>query len=155
MVLTALEQLGYQPNGWVIVRFGHATHTTDLQLGRIARLGIVIEANVGSNLATGSIVDVEEHPIMRAAYFDATTVLATDGQGVMHTTLPDEYRRAGELFAMLKSGAITLKVGDRTLTWKSLSAEQQARFTMAWLDKNITNYLKLAYSTPSETKEVR
>ncbi len=39
----------------VIIRLGHITHATPSQLEEIQKLGIIIEANLTSNLVTGSI----------------------------------------------------------------------------------------------------
>ena len=70
------------------VRLGHATHSTPEQRQEMRPLGIIVEANVGSNLATGSILRVDEHPILQNIYDEVPTVLATDAQGVMSTTSP-------------------------------------------------------------------
>ena len=39
----------------VVVRFGHATHTTPEQAVRMAKLGIIAEVNLASNVQTGSL----------------------------------------------------------------------------------------------------
>ncbi|MDQ3339218.1 MAG: Fic family protein [Myxococcota bacterium] len=39
----------------VIVRFGHATHTTPEMAARMAKLGIIAEVNLTSNIETGSV----------------------------------------------------------------------------------------------------
>ncbi|HTM19040.1 MAG TPA: hypothetical protein VL172_00975 [Kofleriaceae bacterium] len=78
----------------VDIRFGHATHATEAQIKLMGELGITVEANMSSNLRTGSIVDAGDHPLLYNLYYNVKTVLATDAQGVMGTTLPAEYAGA-------------------------------------------------------------
>ena len=38
--------------------------TTPEQIVRMKKMGIIAEANIGSNLKTGSIADVNDHPLL-------------------------------------------------------------------------------------------
>ena len=142
MVITALEAAKYHQGEGVIVRFGHATHADSRQLARMAQLGVIVEANVGSNIATGSIVRAEDHPLLANMYFGVSTVLATDGQGVMDTTLPIEYQRAAALIEQFRSGNLTLDVGDKRVKFADLAErpEIQARFSIQWLTEQLAAY---------------
>ncbi|WP_233787970.1 hypothetical protein [Dulcicalothrix desertica] len=42
----------------VIIRLGHVTHAEPIQLEEIQKLGLIVEANLTSNLVTGSITEV-------------------------------------------------------------------------------------------------
>ncbi|MEA5498285.1 hypothetical protein VB834_14875 [Limnoraphis robusta Tam1] len=44
----------------ILIRFGHATHTTPEQAVRMRELGIYADINLGSNLRTGAIAYLEE-----------------------------------------------------------------------------------------------
>lgn len=60
-MLKVFEEIAARPgnNGKlppdVIVRFGHATHTTPEMAARMAKLGIIAEVNLTSNIETGSV----------------------------------------------------------------------------------------------------
>jgi hypothetical protein len=44
----------------ILIRFGHATHTTVEQAERMKKLGIYADINLGSNLRTGAIAYIED-----------------------------------------------------------------------------------------------
>jgi hypothetical protein len=141
MILGALKAAGYAgPGDGVIVRFGHAAHATGEQLKRMRALGIIVEANVGSNLATGSVLRAEDHPLLANMYYGVSTVLSTDGQGVMQTTLPIEYQRATAMITQFRSGQLTLQLDGQRVRFADLSAEQQARFSTEWLAQQAIDY---------------
>lgn len=95
MLLDTLEQIGYNPNGLVKVRLGHATHANPEQISRMNDLGITaIETNISSNEATGSIETMLQHPLISQLIYEVPTILNTDGGGVMRTDLQKEYRKA-------------------------------------------------------------
>jgi hypothetical protein len=144
MVIVALESARYRAGDGVIVRFGHATHADAGQLARIAALGVIVEANVGSNLVTSSIVRAEDHPLLANMYFGVSTVLATDGQGVMETTLPIEYQRAAALIEQFRGGKLALDVGDKRVGFADLQPTVQARFSMQWLTEQLAAYRRTA-----------
>ncbi len=101
----------YDPaNPKVDIRFGHATHATPELAAKMKELGIVVEANLGSNAITGALQDsattpqgrsssghlhhMDDHSLLTLAATGTSTVLATDGQSVMNTGLRNEHRRA-------------------------------------------------------------
>jgi hypothetical protein len=95
MILDTLEQIGYDPNGLVKVRLGHATHANPEQISRMNDLGITaVETNISSNEATGSIKTMLQHPLISQLIYEVPTILNTDGGGVMRTDLQNEYRKA-------------------------------------------------------------
>ncbi|HVV85456.1 MAG TPA: hypothetical protein VHE35_20495 [Kofleriaceae bacterium] len=129
--LGALEAAGYHgPADGVVVRLGHATHATPEQLQRIARLGIVVEANVGSNLATRSVTSAQEHPLLSNLYHGVDTILSTDAQGVMRTNLTIEYQRAAQLIELFRAGLTRLRLGDHDVAFAELPPELQRRFAL-------------------------
>lgn len=95
------------------VRFGHATHATPEQAERMAKLGIIVEANLGSNAVSGSLQDnptkpqgrsgsghlnsMDDHSLLALASAGVEIHLSTDGQSVMRTGLRNEHRRAQEI----------------------------------------------------------
>ncbi|MDX2089939.1 MAG: DUF4157 domain-containing protein [Kofleriaceae bacterium] len=141
MILGALKAAEYSgPGDGVIVRFGHAAHATPDQLRRMGDLGLIVEANVGSNLATGSVLRAEDHPLLANMYYGVSTVLSTDGQGVMQTTLPIEYQRAAALITQFRSGQLTLQLDGQYVRFNDLTVEQQSRFSPDWLAKQAIAY---------------
>src|SRR5690606_39338355 len=108
---------------------------------------------VGSNLATGSIANVGEHPLLRNLYFGVSTTLATDAQGVMNTTLADEYRRAAELIERFRRGEIALQIGTETKRYSDLTPEQQDRFSLRWLEQQVANYRDASRPKPKSGNE--
>jgi adenosine deaminase len=149
MLVKTLKDLGYNGSGDVIVRLGHATHATPEILQDMAATGIIVEANVGSNLATGSVLTAEQHPLLQNMFYGVKTILATDGQGVMGTTLPAEYQRAGLLIDRFKSGT-PLEIDGKQVTYNSLDAATQKRFSIEWLQQQLANY-RADQSTPPGT----
>ena len=89
-IITRLEAMGYNDSkgarDGVVIRFGHAAHATPTQNERLATLGVYVESNIGSNLATRSLLRPEDHPLIYQLYYGVKTVLGTDGQGVMGTS---------------------------------------------------------------------
>lgn len=105
----------------VIVRFGHATHATPEQAARMAKLGIIAEVNLSSNVETGSVSQkkptsatedrkrgaedrgplkntsqqrggkLEDHSLATLIMNDVPIILSTDGHSVMSTTMKREY----------------------------------------------------------------
>jgi hypothetical protein len=152
MALDALEEAGYTGPGDVIVRFGHASHAGPAQLRRMQKLGIIAEALLGSNLATETFARGEEHPLLANMYYGVSTVLATDGQGVMRNSLPIEFQRAGTLIEQFKLGHITLELDGKKIQWRSLDSTQQKRFSIQWLVDQAESYRKAA-AAPISNKE--
>lgn len=149
-LVKTLKDLGYNGSGNVIVRLGHATHATPEILTDMASIGVIVESNVGSNLATGSILSVEDHPLLLNMYYGVKTVLATDAQGVMDTTLPAEYQRAAFLIDKFKSGT-PLMVDGKPKYYNELDATQQQRFSIEWLEKQLADYRRAAMQPVSRS----
>lgn len=134
LLLTVLDEAGYHnPESGVIVRFGHAAHATPKQIEHMKRLGIVVEANIGSNLATGSVANADQHPLLYNLYYGVETVLSTDAQGVMGTQLSIEYQRASALIAAFKSGETSLQIDGKIVRYADLSPEIKKRFDIETL----------------------
>ncbi len=97
------------------IRFGHATHATPEQAEAMARLGIKVEVNLGSNAISGSLQDskttpqgrspdghlhsMDDHSLLALAGAGAEVHLSTDAQSVMRTRLREEYKRAAGVLA--------------------------------------------------------
>jgi hypothetical protein len=132
-LLARLEAMGHTGNpgqDGVVVRFGHATHVTPEILIRMQRVGIIVEANVASNLATGSIATIADHPLLYNLYYNVRTVLATDAGGVMGTTLPREYEVAREQIERYRRGDVALEIDGRRVPFNELDIGTQRRFTV-------------------------
>ena len=155
MVLGRLEKMEQEgsyvapPAGHVQVRLGHVTATTPEQAQRMARLGVIAEVNVGSNMVTGALrrrrgeVDrLGQHPLGTLLYYGVKTVLSTDAQGVMSTSLPKEYGLADEIIQRFRRGESKLTIPDpddpgssKTIAWKDLTPDQQERFDVGFLER--------------------
>jgi hypothetical protein len=144
MLLDALEKLGYSADkadvdkgDGVIVRFGHATHADAAQVMRMKRLGVIAEANIGSNVQTGSIApDMSEHPLLLQLYHEVPTILSTDAQGVMQTGMADEYARARKIIDDFRApgSRVTIEVDGVRKRFDELTPKEQARFDVAKLE---------------------
>lgn len=143
LLIKTLKDLGYNGSGDVIIRFGHATHATPQMLADMASIGIIVEANIGSNLATGSVLRATDHPLLANMYYGVSTVLATDAQGVMDTTLTAEYRRAAALIQQFRDGK-PLELNGKKILFKELTPKEKERFSVEWLQKQLAEYRKKA-----------
>lgn len=144
MLIKQLEALGYsstkaQQDG-VVIRFGHATHATPEQVERMAKLGVIVEANIGSNLITGSIIRAEEHPLLLNLYYGLETVLGTDAGGVMQTTRQREYAFARDLIEQFRTGKPLEFPNGKRIYFKDLTPEQQARFALDEIHRSEDRY---------------
>ncbi len=126
MLLQTLEQLkaagafsGDPARDGVIVRFGHATHTTPAQAARLAALGIVAEVNLTSNVRTGSVDQRDaaegaerfnDHAFLNLIFNQVTVILSTDAQSVMSTDMQQEYDKAQKLLEAFLAGDSTVSV---------------------------------------------
>ncbi len=138
-----LEALGHTGNAaadGVIVRFGHATHVTPKLLIRMQRLGIYVEANLSSNLATGSIARIEEHPLLYNLYYDVPTIVSTDAQGVMGTKLPREFEKLRAMIAKFRRGELHLEIDGRAVSFAELGPTTKRRFSANTLLQWAENY---------------
>jgi adenosine deaminase len=120
-MLKFLQDRGYSPSkDKVIIRFGHATHAAPDQIRVMHDLGIIVEANIGSNLATESIATITDHPLLYNLYYGTKTILSTDAQGVMRTTMTKEFALADEIISNFKAGNATLDIGEKRLAYNDL-----------------------------------
>jgi hypothetical protein len=136
-LIETLEGIGYnaekaQSDG-VIVRFGHQAHATPEQIQRMAKMGVIAEANLGSNMETHSISKLEEHPLLYQLYYQQRTVLSTDGQGVMNTSMKDQVKDARQLIERFKAGEFPLVLDGQPRRFVELSPEEQLRFDVSHL----------------------
>jgi hypothetical protein len=124
----------------VILRFGHAAHATPDQIKAMKELGIIVEANLSSNVTTGSQT-LEKHPILQMLYQELDVVLATDGGGVMNTKLDTEYKLAKERIDEFKNEpSVTIEVDGKPRTYASLSRQEKARFDLQRLQESAARY---------------
>jgi hypothetical protein len=150
MLLETLEDMGYsaerERKDGVIIRLGHATHATPEQIERMSRLGVIVEANIGSNVATGTIERASDHPLLYALYYGTPTVLGTDGEGVMGTTIAGEYKTAADLIHNFKAGNTSLQIEGKQISYADLPPSIQSRFDMRMLVEWSQEYLSIARS---------
>jgi len=156
-LLDGLAKLGYsaakgKADG-VIIRFGHATHATPEQILRMKNLGLIAEANIGSNLATGSIASLDGHPLLYNLYFDEPTILSTDGHGVMRTNLRSEYETAERIINDFKAGQSKITIDGVAKQYENrrdpnntsgdprfLTSDEKARFNIERLKNWAAEY---------------
>jgi Adenosine deaminase len=100
----------------VVTRIGHGTHASFSQLAQLAEISqkhnILLEANLSSNLATGTVASkAEMQQVMLKFLFHEKlkVVLGTDGGGVMGTTMPREYELANEAINRFTTGKTGLR----------------------------------------------
>ncbi len=127
-LISVLEQVATEHGGKlppeVIVRFGHATHTTPEQAARMGKLGIISEVNLQSNAETGSVSQnkdihaargettektthepdprarqpvLDDHSLATQIFNKIQIILSTDAHSVMSTDLANEYAQAKKI----------------------------------------------------------
>lgn len=91
----ALDNLGPQ-------RIGHGTSAgQDPELmRRLARDGVYLEVCLSSNVQTGAVADLRDHPLPRFLDAGVKVALCTDNPTVSSTTLSREYELAMDLFGL-------------------------------------------------------
>ena len=89
----ALDNLGPQ-------RIGHGTSagSDDELVKRLAADGVVVEVCLSSNIQTGAVDDLRNHPLPKFLDAGVRVSMATDNPTVSSTTLSREYELAMELF---------------------------------------------------------
>lgn len=144
-LISTLESMGYSTSkaaaDGVIVRFGHATHATAEQIQRMAKLGVIVEANIGSNEITKAVAKPDDHPLLYNLYYQVKTVAGTDAQGVMQTDRREEYARARRQVERFRANefALELSPGKRTY-FRDLSSTEQERFSLDVLQREEDAY---------------
>jgi adenosine deaminase len=106
----------------VIIRLGHVTHATPSQLSEIQKLGIIIEANLTSNLVTGSIASETEQGqvLLKFLFYNLKTIINTDAGGVMGTTIVREYRIAQQIINKFKNNQLELTLENKKYFYSQL-----------------------------------
>ena len=127
--VTKLRQDDTAESGTLQIRAGHCTHATPEQIKQLKALGVHIEANIGSNLATGAINDISEHPLLAMLYHDADMSLNTDAGGVMATSLDQEYEHAADIIEGFKAGMFTLTIDGEQVFYDDLDEDTKKRFS--------------------------
>jgi len=123
----------------VVVRFGHATHTTPEQAVRMAKLGIIAEVNLASNVQTDSLNqgkiengtdqhrgtesilsphdasarghgNMDDHALATLVAEGVPIILSTDAHSVMSTDMKDQYDRANQIVREVIAGSRTVKI---------------------------------------------
>ena len=107
----------------VILRIGHGTHSDFSDLRALQGYGVIIEANLGSNKATGSADDEQradpfaptekENTLLKFLYHGVETILSTDGGGVIGTTIQREYDVVEDIIERFRNNQIGFVMSPR------------------------------------------
>lgn len=84
-----------------VTRLAHGIHATDEVFSEAAKRGIVFDLAIHSNLTTGAVSDIIEHPMKHMLQMGCKVTLNTDDPTQFGCTLDDEFRLA------LDNGLIT------------------------------------------------
>lgn len=100
-------------------RVGHATRITEdpgLIEALVAR-GVAVEACPISNLRTGAITDLADHPLPALLAAGVVVSINTDDPAMFNTSLAGEYRALSEVFGLDLSDIGTLILNGVTSSW--------------------------------------
>jgi adenosine deaminase len=80
-----------------VTRIGHGVRSADdpALMEELVRRGIVLEVCPGSNIALGLYPDRDAHPLHRLIKAGVRVTLNSDDPPFFHTTLGEEYDKAG------------------------------------------------------------
>jgi hypothetical protein len=150
----------------VVIRIGHATHASPAQLDRIRILEgkgvkIHVEANLTSNIVTGSIADSGEQAqvLLKFLQHGVTPTLNTDGGGVMGTSLRRERVLAQEILDNFKTNQTAITEGNTKYYYSELprTTERDPKFEYRLVpEENRENFdmKRIEQETESYRKEV-
>ena len=98
-VWAALRELGAE-------RIGHGIGAAQdpVLLDYLASHGIALEVCPTSNVCTGAVPSLAEHPLPTLLAAGVPVTLATDDPGMFHTSLNDEYLRCHQAFGLTAAG---------------------------------------------------
>ncbi len=114
------------------LRLGHAVSAgQDPELmRRIARERITIEVCLSSNVQTGAVSSLAEHPLGKFLAAGIRCALATDNTTVSGTTLVEEYLKAIDLLSLSEADVRQLAAnawGSTFIGWRPWEPEKQPR----------------------------
>jgi aminodeoxyfutalosine deaminase len=130
----ALVELGAE-------RIGHGTSAPSdpRLLEHLASAGIPLEVCPTSNIATGAVAEISEHPIISMHEAGVTVTVNSDDPPMFNTTLNHEYEVAAELLRLDAAGVAELA---RTAVRASFAGDELKTELLAEID----DYLSLAAS---------
>ena len=104
----------------LIDRIGHATHAEDdpALLEILAQRQIPLELCPMSNVATGVIPSLAEHPVRRYWDMGLLITINTDDPGMFHNRLADEYFHLGRTFGFTPDEIRTLVLNAIRSAWR-------------------------------------
>ncbi len=100
-------------------RIGHGTSAgrDEALLRRLADDGIMVECCLTSNLQTGAITDIKDHPLPRFLEYGVPCTLCTDNTTVSGTNIAKEYLLAIESFGLGEDEVRSLAANGRSGTF--------------------------------------
>ncbi|HEY9293814.1 MAG TPA: adenosine deaminase, partial [Microlunatus sp.] len=125
-IVDALDQLGAE-------RIGHGTSAAQDQrlLARLAETGICLEVCPTSNVSTGAVPELADHPLPRMVEAGVTVTINSDDPPMFGTTLNREYEIAAGLLGLDHDGVAELA---RTAVRQSFAPADTRRRLLAEID---------------------
>ena len=123
-------------------RIGHATHAEEDSelIDRLAKTQIPLELCPLSNVATGSIARIEDHPVRRYVDRGLNVSINTDDPGMFHNSLAQEYAVLVEVFEFTPTEIRSLVLRAAKAAWRpcdapGLSLTERVATHPGWIER--------------------
>jgi adenosine deaminase len=108
-----------------VERIGHGVRAAEdpSLVALLAEKGITLEICPTSNVCTGVVPSLEEHPVTSLIEAGVPVTINTDDPKMFHVTLAEEYRRLEDAFSLSSESVVRLMEGAIRASWAAASTK--------------------------------